>query len=65
MQVVVALVGMLVVLWLGAAEESRWTGWGWDERAMQLLLWIAAGGASYVLMLWVMGLRPAALRRTT
>ena len=65
LQVGVALVGMLAVLWLGTADESRWTGWSWSERGTQLLLWIAGGGASYMLILWIMGLRPAALRRTT
>ena len=65
LQVIVALLAMLAVLWLGVAENSYWSGWDWHARAMQLILWIAAAGTSYVLVLWLMGLRPASLRRTT
>lgn len=63
MQVAVALLAMLVVLWLGVASSGQWSAWGWSARATQLILWIGIAGASYVLVLWLMGLRPAALRR--
>jgi putative peptidoglycan lipid II flippase len=65
MQVMVALLAMLAVLWLGVAEGSQWSGWDWHTRAVQLMLWIAAAGTSYVLMLWLVGLRPASIRRVT
>lgn len=64
LQVVVALMVMLGVLGFGVAEAGQWSAWSWHERAIQLGLWIFAAASSYLLALWLMGLRPASLRRS-
>ena len=61
LQVVLASLCMVAVLWFGVAEDSLWSAWGWYERVTQLLLWIAAAAGIYALVIWLLGLRPGAL----
>lgn len=59
-RLVVSSLAMSLLL-LHCAETLPWQSWSFQERALQLLLWIAAGGASYFACLWLCGLRPAHL----
>jgi putative peptidoglycan lipid II flippase len=46
----------LIILWLSPPLDS-WAQWQWFERVYQLAWLILPGILSYVLMLWIMGLR--------
>ena len=61
LQVILASLCMVAVLWFGVADDSLWSGWDWYERATQLMIWIAAAAGVYMLVLWLLGLRPGAL----
>lgn len=56
-RVLIAGVVMAGVLWLGSHNLSAWLQWRAAERASNLLLWIAAGSAAYLVCLWLFGLR--------
>lgn len=45
-----------LLLW-GAGDIGQWLAWSWRERALWLCLWIAAGGATYLAVLALTGLR--------
>jgi len=62
LQVMLASLCMFALLQFGIADDSLWSSWDWYERATQLMIWIAAGGGVYVLVLLALGLRPGTLR---
>lgn len=64
LQVVAGCAAMALVLLSGAGDLVSWFGHGHLERALRLGGWIAAGGASYFLVLYATGMRPAMLRRS-
>ena len=53
---------MALLLWFGIDEVAAWEMWPWWQRMLQLLMWVAAGGALYFAVLWVMGVRPHHLK---
>jgi len=48
---------MALLLWFGVDDVSAWATWPWWQRMFQLLMWVAAGGALYGAVLWIMGVR--------
>jgi putative peptidoglycan lipid II flippase len=48
---------MAAVLWLGAGQLEQWLQRSAGERALHLTLWIAAGATTYLLALWLSGMR--------
>jgi putative peptidoglycan lipid II flippase len=48
---------MAAVLWLGAGALAEWLPMSGPDRALNLALWIAAGGVTYLLALWLSGMR--------
>ncbi len=61
-RIAAACAAMAAVLLAGVAEIETWLSWGALERGVTLLLWIAAGGSVYVLVLLATGLRPRHLK---
>lgn len=57
LQVLIANIAMAALLWWGAGDLQQWFEWDGLQRSMQLLLWIAAGGAVYFLVLLLSGVR--------
>ncbi len=53
---------MALLLWFGVDDILAWEMWPWWQRMLQLLMWVAAGGALYFAVLWVMGVRPHHLK---
>jgi putative peptidoglycan lipid II flippase len=45
------------VLWFGAGTFAEWLQMSGPERALNLALWIAAGALTYLLALWLSGMR--------
>ncbi|MCI0401198.1 MAG: murein biosynthesis integral membrane protein MurJ [Gammaproteobacteria bacterium] len=45
------------VLTAGVGEITTWLSWGVSARALHLALWIAVGAATYLISLWLAGLR--------
>ncbi len=58
-QVISAAVIMGCLLWLGV--EGDWLLIGVMERIIRLMIWVAAGGVTYVVFLGLFGIRPAVL----
>jgi putative peptidoglycan lipid II flippase len=56
-RVVLASAAMSAVLYY-CVDADWWQRWGSADRVMNLLAWIALGGAMYVLTLILTGLRP-------
>jgi putative peptidoglycan lipid II flippase len=54
---VVASVAMGLLLYWGAGSLDSWLERGIWERALALLGWIAAGGAIYFVVLYMLGIR--------
>lgn len=48
---------MAGVLWIGSHDLSLWFPLSAVERATNLAAWIAAGGITYLVSLWLLGLR--------
>jgi len=48
---------MALLLWWGASDMASWYAWSGGERARQLLLWVGAGGAVYLLTLLLVGVK--------
>ncbi|HQU16858.1 MAG: murein biosynthesis integral membrane protein MurJ [Chromatiales bacterium 21-64-14] len=61
LQVGGACLVMGLVLGYGRGDLASWLSWGAGRRAAHLLLWVVAGGASYLGALVILGLRPAQL----
>ncbi len=53
---------MALLLWFGVDDILVWEMWPWWQRMLQLVMWVAAGGALYFAVLWVMGVRPHHLK---
>ncbi|HHI75898.1 MAG TPA: murein biosynthesis integral membrane protein MurJ [Gammaproteobacteria bacterium] len=64
LQVGLACGAMLAVLVWGAGALEDWFLAGRWERAARLALWILGGAAAYFLTLFLLGVRPAQLRRS-
>jgi putative peptidoglycan lipid II flippase len=64
-QVVLANVAMGAALYWLAGDLAHWLAWGASARLLHLALCVGAGGAVYGAVLWLAGLRPAALRGHT
>ena len=62
LQVLLATITMAAVLWLFAGDLDLWLQRGLAERLLALGFWLGLAGLIYVAMLWLLGLRPAALR---
>lgn len=62
LQVAAATAAMTGVVAAGAGPLEAWLALDAGGRALRLALWIGLGAAVYGLVLWVLGLRPAALR---
>ncbi len=62
LQVGGANLAMAALLLSGVPEPDRWLGWTVPERVAGLALWLGTGGGCYLLVLWLLGLRPALLR---
>lgn len=52
-----ASLGMGILIWLGAGATTDWIAMDAGTRIWRLLTWIALGGAAYLGLLWVLGLR--------
>ncbi|QIZ75496.1 murein biosynthesis integral membrane protein MurJ [Ferrimonas lipolytica] len=61
-KMMVAGVIMAATVAYASPAEAQWLAWDFAERAMWLFTYIALGGATYVLSLLVMGIRPRHLR---
>ena len=57
LQVLLANLAMAALLWWGASDLQAWFAWGGWQRAMQLLLWIAAGAVVYFAVLLITGVK--------
>ncbi|GMG88593.1 murein biosynthesis integral membrane protein MurJ [Biformimicrobium ophioploci] len=57
-----AIGAMLLVLWALQSQWPDWSSFGWYDRSWRLGLLVAAGGATYGLVLLLAGLRPRDLR---
>lgn len=55
-RIAVASAAMSALLIWGVESNEQWELWSWYERAMRLLLWVAAGCAVYFLTLFVTGM---------
>ncbi len=58
LQVGGATLAMAGLLWFGVPDLEQWLALARWDRALQLVLWIGAGGAAYFLVLWLSGVRP-------
>ena len=56
-RIIFASLGMSALLFYMLPAISLWIEWDVFTRVMQLVIWIAAGGASYFAALWLSGLR--------
>ncbi len=56
-RLVVANAVMATVLVLGSRQLDGWTAAGWQSRSLNLTLLVSAGLATYLLALWVLGVR--------
>jgi peptidoglycan biosynthesis protein MviN/MurJ (putative lipid II flippase) len=62
LRIVAATGAMLLVLLLLGQPSAQWIAWDDLHRVVNLLLLCLAGGAVYVLVLWLLGVRPAQFR---
>lgn len=58
LKLVIAISVMSAMLYFFVPDTADWFGWGIFSRVSQLLLWVLAGAAVYLLVLLVSGLRP-------
>lgn len=63
LQVLLANVMMVLLLWFISAEAAAWSRWGVLDRVAQLTFCIGLGMAVYVMSLLLTGLKPAQLLR--
>ena len=64
-RIVIASVAMAaVVIWLNP-DASQWSQWQIIERLTNLAIIIIAGALTYFVLLWLQGLRPAQLKKST
>jgi peptidoglycan biosynthesis protein MviN/MurJ (putative lipid II flippase) len=53
-----------VVIWLNPGA-TQWSQWQLTERLTNLAMIIIAGVFTYFILLWLQGLRPAQLKKST
>lgn len=57
LQILAANAVMAALLWWGASDMAEWYGWSGGERVKELLLWVGAGMAAYLLTLLLTGVK--------
>lgn len=57
LQILVAVVSMALLINHFISQPEQWFAWGVLERVSMLSVWVAAGMFSYLIVLWVTGLR--------
>ncbi|WP_425603342.1 murein biosynthesis integral membrane protein MurJ [Luteimonas endophytica] len=62
LQLLVACAGMVAVVAALLWTWRDWTAWHWSERLWKLLATVGSGGATYLVLLYLQGLRPRHLR---
>ncbi len=64
-RIIIASISMAaVIIWLNS-EAIQWSQWALVERLQNLLLIIISGASMYFIMLWLQGLRPSQLKKST
>jgi putative peptidoglycan lipid II flippase len=63
LQIALAAGVMALLLWQISPELSAWSTWQAHKRLLHLALIILLSVATYFAMLWILGMRPAVLRR--
>jgi putative peptidoglycan lipid II flippase len=63
LQVALATASMALMLWWLMADDTGWADWSWWQRATELGMLCFSGLSAFVAGLWLMGFRPADLRR--
>ena len=63
LQVALATASMALMLWWLMADDKGWADWSWWQRATELGMLCFSGLSAFVAGLWLMGFRPADLRR--
>lgn len=61
-RLVIACVGMVLVLIYVTPHQTLWLDWTWMQRGLRILGVCGVGALSYLLVLWLTGMRPADLR---
>jgi putative peptidoglycan lipid II flippase len=62
LRIVIATLAMLLVLLVLGQTSAQWLAWSDLYRVGYMTGLCAAGGAIYVLILWLLGVRPALFR---
>ena len=62
LRIVIATVAMLLLLLVLGQTSAEWIAWNDLYRVGYMTMLCAAGGAIYVLILWLLGVRPAQFR---
>lgn len=62
LRIVIATLAMLILLILLAQTSEQWIAWNDFYRVGYLTILCTAGGISYALVLWLLGVRPAHFR---
>ncbi|MES2626428.1 MAG: murein biosynthesis integral membrane protein MurJ [Pseudomonadota bacterium] len=62
LRIVVATIAMTLVLMLLGQATAQWIAWNDLHRIGYLMMLCTAGGLSYILILWLLGVRPAQFR---
>lgn len=57
LQLLIATAGMVVLLWSLQVDSVLWLSWGWQRRTLELGLLCVSGMASYLIILWMAGVR--------
>jgi len=65
LQVTLASGVMAAVLWLFSGDIELWYAMAFIPRLSWLLLWVVAGAGIFIIMLWLLGVRPGQLLRPT
>jgi putative peptidoglycan lipid II flippase len=64
-RIVIACTGMAaVVIWLNT-DATQWSQWQLLERLANLAVIIASGAITYFILLWLQGLRPNQLKKSS
>ena len=63
LKILLAVAGMSLWLYFASADISLWSQWTWSLRLIELLKLILPAILSYVLLLWIMGIRQHHLLR--
>ncbi len=56
-RLIIATAAMALLLGLLQEETALWLSWGWQRRALELAILCVAGLVSYLLILWLLGVR--------